>query len=297
MKLIRLFLIFFALNSFFIDAKILLFTYSYNRPDFIEMQYKTFKKFLLDDYEFIVFNDATEKTMFNQINQVCEKYNIKCISIPQEIHTSQFYNASVRNCAVVNYSLKTVGFNHDDIIGLFDSDLFLIKEFSIREYLKGFNLAGQDQARADIHYLWIGLVFLNMATMPNKNTIDFGCGFVGNTNTDSGGFTYHYLHNNPEASVRYFENQRYLTDFTCAECKNKCQTCVHTFDLMKEYQFSDALIDLSQKSSKSNSEIYLGNCFLHYRAGSNWNYESHEFHEQKTKQLREFFARLGIDLD
>lgn len=279
-----------------LDAKILLFTYSYNRPDFIEIQHKTFKKFLRDDYEFIVFNDATDRTLHEQINNVCAKYNIRCISIPQEIHDA-VYNPSLRNCKVVNYSLNTIGFNHDDIVALFDSDLFLIKEFSIREYLDSYDLAGQDQVRDHIHYLWIGLVFMNMATMPNKKTIDFSCGFIGNTNTDSGGFTHHYLVNNPMARLKLFDEVVYLADFTCPECKKNGDACFHKRLLMKEYEFNDPLINLAYVSCNSISELYLKNTFLHYRAGTNWNYESKEYHDQKTKQIRSFFESLGITLD
>jgi hypothetical protein len=69
-----------------LESKILLFTYSYNRPDFIKIQCKTFKKFLEDDYEFVVFNDARDQNMEQKINQTCTRYGIRCIRIPQEIH-------------------------------------------------------------------------------------------------------------------------------------------------------------------------------------------------------------------
>ena len=41
--------------------KILIITHNYNRPDFIEIQSATFKKFLQDDYEYVVFNDVQMK--------------------------------------------------------------------------------------------------------------------------------------------------------------------------------------------------------------------------------------------
>lgn len=278
-----------------LSAKVLIFTYSYNRPDFIEIQHKTFKKFLLDDYEFIVFNDAIDDTIRLNIEQVCAKYSIQCIRIPQEIHDSS-YNASVRNCEVVNYSLKTVGFSHNDIVALFDSDLFLIKEFSIKEYMKDYDIAGLWQARGHVNYLWIGLVFLNMATMPNKDTIDFGLGFIDNFNTDSGGKTHYYLKNNPTARVKWLDNVVYISDMTCNSCKtNQTPICSHNLDLMKQLEFSQPLTYLAQLSRSSNSEIYLKNTFLHYRAGSNWNWESPDFHDKKTKQMLRFLAQLGIE--
>lgn len=288
------FIMLMCLISSLSQAKVLIFTYSFNRPDFIEIHYKTFKKFLLDDYEFIVFNDAIDTNLCEQIEQICKKYEIQCIRIPQEIHSGE-YNASVRNCDVVNYSLQKVGFNHDDIVALFDSDLFLVREFSIKEYMKDYDLAGQWQARENIHYLWIGLVFLNMATMPNKNTIDFGLGRIENSQTDSGGYTHFYLKNNPSARVKWFDNVVYLADLTCERCKkNKTPICFHTSSLMQDLNFSTPLIHLSQLSRNSISEIYLKNTFYHYRAGSNWNLESEQYHHNKTKLLNNFFKHLKI---
>lgn len=54
------------------SEKILILTYSYNRPEFIEWQHKTFEKFLLDDYEMIVFNDADNVVMSSQIKSMCK---------------------------------------------------------------------------------------------------------------------------------------------------------------------------------------------------------------------------------
>ena len=203
-------------------GKIYLFTYAYNQPDFIEIQYKTFKKFLKDDYEFIVFNDASEAEMASQIVAMCQKYDIRCIPIPQEIHEIPYldrpkesnlakYNwPNVRNCNVVQYSLDMIGIYHDDIVALFDSDLFLIKEFSIRAFMKKNNIAAVMRPCYDqwwkhtcnefhpgiepFNYMWIGLAFLNMPLLEDRAAINFNCGFVHDTiKVDSGGYTHYYL--------------------------------------------------------------------------------------------------------
>lgn len=64
------------------SAQILLFTFAYNLTDFIEIQYKTFRKFLKDDYELIVINDADNPEMVDQILDICNKYDLRCINIP-----------------------------------------------------------------------------------------------------------------------------------------------------------------------------------------------------------------------
>ena len=66
-----LFLTFFNYNGLVASKNVLIMTYSYNRPDFIEIQNKTFKKFLKDDYTFVVFNDAPQEEVANQIIETC----------------------------------------------------------------------------------------------------------------------------------------------------------------------------------------------------------------------------------
>lgn len=284
--------------------KILIFTYSYNRPDFIEIQYRTFKKFLKDDYEFIVFNDASSDEMAQQIINTCKKYGIHCIRIPQEIHKRPYlqrwpgedYNhPTIRNCNVVQYSLDNLGFFHDDIVMILDSDLFLIKEFSIKDYLNSHDIGGVLQLRykdgaPSIRYLWIGLAFLNMATMPNKYTINFNCGRVDGIPVDAGGQTHYYLQDNPTAKVNYF-NQMLFDDLKCDFCKqNQYTSCLQIAIILKELGLSDPLITLVQTGV--SMEIFLDAHFIHYRGGSNWDYQSPNFHANKTKYLQEFIQKI-----
>ena len=72
------------------SEKILIITHAYNRPEFIEIQHKTFQKFLADEYEFVVFNDARTDAMANQISEACQTNGVRCIRIPQEIHTRPY---------------------------------------------------------------------------------------------------------------------------------------------------------------------------------------------------------------
>jgi len=69
---------------------VLIITHVHNRWDFIALQHETFKKFLRDDYEYVVFNDAPDQEMMEEINSICACYNIRCIQVPQEIHTRPY---------------------------------------------------------------------------------------------------------------------------------------------------------------------------------------------------------------
>ena len=80
-----------SLTNHSIQSKVLIITHSYNRPDFIELQQKTFAKFLKDEYEFVVFNDAeSNPDMFKKIEDTCKRCGIRCIKIPQAIHDKPY---------------------------------------------------------------------------------------------------------------------------------------------------------------------------------------------------------------
>lgn len=276
-----LFLTFLNYNGLVTCGNVLIMTYSFNRPDFIEVQDKTFKKFLKDDYTFVVFNDASQEEVSDQIIETCNRFNLPCIRIPQAIHTGPYlerwpgedYNhPSVRNSNVVQFSLDTLGFDHDGIVMIIDSDMFLVEEFCVQEFLDGFSIAGVPQSREHIDYIWIGLACLNMQTLPDKETINFNCGKVDGIGVDPGGQTYHYFKNHPEVTLKPINNQFYPSDFIVSET---------THENVK-FLLSHGL---------NNFEFLLKNSFFHYRGGSNWDNQSAEYHEKKTAVLNAFIDK------
>ena len=150
-------------------------TFHYNQPEFIEMQYKTLKKFCLDDFELIVFSDAKTADNEKGIADTCARYGIQCIRFIQENHLTDPLNGylkscladpsiiscwgwnestsleeiarnpSVRHSHVIQYALNYFGYDHDDIVVIMDGDNFLIKELSIRELLGSYDIVGFNQ--------------------------------------------------------------------------------------------------------------------------------------------------------
>ncbi|HEY4830992.1 MAG TPA: hypothetical protein VIH61_00300, partial [Waddliaceae bacterium] len=84
LKHLIFFLTFLVNTQIFATIRIL--TFHYNQADFIEMQYKTLKKFLKDDFELIVFNDAKTEKNEKWIESVCDQYQIKCVRFKPEWH-------------------------------------------------------------------------------------------------------------------------------------------------------------------------------------------------------------------
>jgi hypothetical protein len=283
-----------------LNAKLLIFTYSFNRPDFIEIQKKTFDKFLSEEYDFMVFNDAKDNILASKIAKTCQKLNIACVRIPQEIHlmprpNGQVLNApSTRHCQAIKYSLDYYGFRHEDLLMIIDSDCFLVKQFKVREYMQGCQIAGIKQSRMSpenklLEYISPILVFMDFTNMPNKNTIDFSCGLINKTQLDSGGYMYYYLQQNPNIKIKDL-NLLYPNDFACKSCPTKC---LHYTEDLKRLNMDQPTINFIQ-AKPLNCEFILDTHFLHYRAGSNWNKKDTQYHNHKTKLFKEYLNKIML---
>ena len=60
-----------------------IFTTVVNRPDFVEIQDKLFKKFLKEEYQFHVVDDSMDENISQEFKTICEKYSIHYYRKPQ----------------------------------------------------------------------------------------------------------------------------------------------------------------------------------------------------------------------
>jgi hypothetical protein len=169
MGIIFLFLVLAPWNLF---SVVRILTFHYNQADFIELQYKALQKFFVDDFEYIVFNDAATEENKNSIEEVCARYSIKCVRFEQEWHWSDPLNVylkrrllepttigwwgwnaettleelaqhpSVRHCHVIQYALDNYGYEHDDIVAIMDGDNFLLRPLSLRQMFEKYDIVG-----------------------------------------------------------------------------------------------------------------------------------------------------------
>src|SRR5580692_7969425 len=109
--------------------KISIFSFAFNDKFPIDIMHRQFKKFLKDDYEFILFNDALEPSMVETINTIAATNGIQCRRVPQEVHKvqnpSESY-AETLNWATHYYAVK----NSCEAIVLMHSDIFPIQDVS-----------------------------------------------------------------------------------------------------------------------------------------------------------------------
>ena len=219
-----------------------IFTSVVNRPDFVLLQNKLFQKFLKNDYQFHVVDDSIDQTISEQFDTICSENGFSYYKKPER--TVQMNPAQA--CAdTVQWTYDTfIKENHkNDIVFFCDSDLFLVDEFDIVDYMNGAIIAGLPQYRGSVTYMWNGIMFFNMLMMEDLN-INFSDGVIEDELTDVGGHTYYYFKKN---NIQMKETDvQYPTHYYDIELQNE--------EVTRGYNF----------------ELHLDGKFLHYRAATNW---------------------------
>lgn len=221
-------------------AKVRILTFHYNKPEFIELQYLAFKKFSRDDFEMIVFNDASNMIHEKNIKNMCDRYQIKCVRFEQAWHKNDPLNnyvreclnnpscyshlnfgddvsaqASVRHCHVIQYALDHYGYKHDDAVVILDGDCFPIRELSIRDWLQSSDITAIQKliSEDNIDYLWVVFIAFNPSRLPDLDQLKFHVDVINNKLHDSGAHSYYYLQDHPNLKVR-----KYLSDRSTGFC-------------------------------------------------------------------------------
>ena len=300
---------------FVLFSKTLVFTTGFNRPDFIDLQYRLFKKFLEDDYEYIVISDANTPATKLAIETKCRALSIQCINVPQDIHSrpylhrnpgDNYQNPNVRHCNSVQWAWDNYFSKHDGPVMLIDSDMFLIRPMSVKNLLGGQHFAGitwgtQDTVNGKPYgYLWLGLILFNNEILPEKDSIRFNCGRLPNTNAicDSGGWTHYYLTKFKDIlkirELSFIQGHQFYCPYRWApqEAQNFSHIPTETIIAnLTQRGFTEHEIQLALKRPYT-IELIGDNSFLHYRAGTNYENYSSTMIAIKDKILLEFFEKI-----
>ena len=222
-----------------------IFTSVVNRPDFVILQDKLFKKFLKNEYKFHIVDDSVEP-------EISEQFEIACSLNELEYYRKPPANKPMNPAQACAHTVQwtydnIIRKNHaNDIVFFLDSDMFLIDEFDIEDYMEDAIIAGLPQVRGHVTYMWNGIMFFNMPKIEDKD-IDFSDGIVEGEMTDVGGHTYWYfLRTGIKMKKTDEECPVYPTHYNDIELQNE--------EVTRGY----------------NVELHLDCKFLHYRAATNW---------------------------
>ena len=270
-----------------------------SRTDLIDIQYKTLRKFIVGEFDYYIFNDAMEyadiinfnnKNIRDEIREKCKEFGVKCIDIPQNIHTNRklylFPNTEVpknvvdagTRCAdatqfMYNYFCEKEHeheHEHEDIfLIIIDSDMFPIDYIKISDFEK-YDISFIPQSKEkNINYIWNGLIFINMKNLKMLDKLNFDAGHVLDVPVDVGGQTHFWLEK--------YKNLINIKNIDCAYI---------TLDnyLNTGFKFSPELnaffADLVKKDNNINKELILNTRILHLRGwGGNWDYGNSFFRQ------------------
>jgi len=308
----KFFIFLFLFLSIQLSAKIRLLTFHFNRPELIDLQYRAFKKFMLDEYEWIVFNDADNEEDEELIRKRCEKYGIRCVRYEQQWHFLDPINAQVkdwmenpnydvkeiasssfannvaqhptlRHGHVVQYALNHFGYNHDDIIAIVDCDLFPIRSISLYQLLTDCPIVGIqkfEKPHSSIDYLALPFIALDCRRLPDHQDLKFHLDIIDNELFDGGAHSYYYLKNHPEVKVAKFPqtNQRHFSELPLDE--------LYHLGFRKE---EAALI--KELPWPFSVEFHMDNHFIHFGSCSS---NIHIF-KKKLKCVNNLLNTLGKD--
>jgi len=256
--------------------------------------------------------------MSEQIINKCDRLDLRCIRIPQQIHESIFpaffpdpfkhsditIVAAVRHGQVVQYAFETLGFNHDDIVMVIDSDIFLIKELNIRKFLEGYEICGfinpahKGMQPNIIKCPCSELTIFNMPKLPRARSMNFNFGVIGNKYVVTFGFLQFYLYNHPEIKCKFIND---IYDMK--------QAYNQTDDQLIKMGFSEEQINLIRnylnlfeenqeyfKYFNLDTSGFIDKSFLNYR-GASWKKFPIEFAEKKTALIKNFIEEIILNGD
>lgn len=301
--------------------KINILSYAVNNCFPIKIQYKNLKKYLIEDFEFILFNDAYENDMIDIINDIANELKIKCIRVPQKIHIDN-KNPSKAYAETLNWSIHEYGVkNNLDIIVQMHTDVFPIKQISILDLLDDNIIASTKEYRVDngkiFTYLYPALTIINLNSIKDViNDLNFNCcavnsrysnnkniNIIDNDNIlycdadipinsisqirlDTGGMTCYFINKYIDKGIKLLSNID-LYDYVNLKMKD-------TEELNKKNITQYAKEDYKIcKEYGLNIGWYCEN-FYHYIAGSQWNIRDNDNykkgHYERLKLLYKYFG-------
>lgn len=239
-----------------------IFTFADKRPDFIPLQVATLRHFVDDDFEFTVFDNASSIVRSLRIRNKCKSLGVRWLRVAEQDHS----NPTIACARPLQWSYDNLWKNDSGIVAVIDSDMFPVAKFSIENYLHGFNVAGTKQKRGHVIYLWNGILFFDMRTLPDKDSVDFMFGNVEGQRTDVGGHLYYWIRGNPELRIKHISHTGHIFS------GNNNLICLPP-EISQRYE-DDFRFEIYAKS------------FLHYGRGSNWDAMPRDYHRRKTTLLK-----------
>ncbi len=205
-------------------------------PELLETQVASFRKYLLDDFEFIVVNSESlseQPEKAKEITRICQSLGVKTIEVVKNDEIASIWQrgASVgemlfdkrgRYCRgkggdACNYMLQwlwnEVICKEQGPVCIVHSDLFLVAPVKLTDYLKDYHICSVLNTQPNTNhpedgplvFLWETLFLVRPAEIPNPETMVWFPSRVEGSWCDTGGPTHYYIKAHPEVKILSIE--------------------------------------------------------------------------------------------
>ena len=147
-----------------------IFVVSFNNYKVIQYQISLLKKYLVDPFHYIVFDNSTDESVAKEMQAICDRESAGYVRLEKSKANKGSENHAIALNYIYHYWAKK---RNAEYLAFLDHDIFLIKPYSIISKLHDQEFFGYfKQEQSGIRYLWPGLIFFKASYLQGKH-IDF----------------------------------------------------------------------------------------------------------------------------
>ena len=209
------------------------FIFAFNRPDLLELQVDSLRKFNQDLLYITVVQDKHDDSYDDEFKKICNEIDVELVT-----HNAQ------SNRTASQYHADSVQFVYDnllrdgDVVLFLDHDMFAIEEMNLTEMLGSNDVLGLYQERETVKYIWPGMMLFKYDSLKNLE-FSLSPGSHNGQMLDTGGGTY-----------RLFESNLSIQD--------------------SGVEYPESYNDQNLDNYAYPFELHLNNKFLHMRNSCQW---------------------------
>jgi len=304
--------------------KIKIFTLADHRPDLIEIQNNSIKKYVKDEnWEHIVLNNAINSNDHvrnskgkpanvlerNQlIKEICRSVGSTNIDIKLE-EKFRITNNNVNftdtvykdGITATSYALNWTWDNFiteeykNCINVIIDSDMFFMNDININDLMRNHNFAFIPQYRGDaqeVFYAWNGIIFVKPDQIINPKEFDFDWGTILGQRTDIGGYSHFYFEKYKNQLKILFLEFWNLGNLVYQNDEEKYEMCHLNGNLRFDFSMKNNEIIKFEKNKEKLNEIYDKKTFYYEEERENYQ----RYLVDKIIGIKEILAKKQIFL-
>jgi len=272
----------------------------HNNPHFIEYQYKSFKAFIKDEWDFAVIDDSSDDTISiltggsakTEIRNECHKYGVDLVCVPQSIHAFvedgglvphdapdvTIHHPSERHQGCLKWiwnNYKALGFDRYKTLCLLDADAFFRKPINISEYMENYDILGTARDQ---------MITIDHVTFPQpQEVLD-----IAGTRIKFYNLLVLMINMQTVKNLETFESRSFIrvTDSggkSSIFIKNNPQ---YNFGYLLDAHSPENRVDRVSKISPHTDDFEI----VHYNGGSCWDYQSKDYYQEKMYRMFKRYA-------